>query len=59
MQSLGWPILHDTYYPQLLQPVKPDDYSKPLHLLAQKLEFTDPMTLQKRSFSSNTELSLD
>ena len=59
MQSLGWPILHDTYYPQLLQPVKPDDYSKPLHLLAQKLEFTDPVTLQKRSFSSNTELSLD
>lgn len=59
MQSLGWPILHDTYYPQLLQPVKPDDYSKPLHLLAQKLEFTDPMTQQKRSFSSNTELSLD
>ena len=58
MQSLGWPLLHDTYYPQLLQPVKPDDYSKPMQLLAQQLQFVDPMTQQIRSFSSNTELSL-
>ncbi|MFT4937233.1 MAG: tRNA pseudouridine32 synthase/23S rRNA pseudouridine746 synthase [Paraglaciecola sp.] len=58
MQSLGWPLLHDTYYPQL-QPSHPDDYSKPLQLLAQKLQFIDPMTQQPRSFSSNTELSLD
>jgi tRNA pseudouridine32 synthase/23S rRNA pseudouridine746 synthase len=59
MQSLGWPILHDTYYPQLLQPLKPDDFSKPLQLLAQKLEFTDPITQEKRSFFSDSELSLD
>lgn len=58
MQSLGWPLLHDTYYPQLLQPVKPDDYAKPLQLLAQQLQFIDPVTQQARSFSSNTELSL-
>lgn len=58
MQSLSWPLLNDTYYPQLLQPVKPDDYSKPLQLLAQQLEFIDPMTQQLRSFSSNTELGL-
>jgi tRNA pseudouridine32 synthase/23S rRNA pseudouridine746 synthase len=58
MQSLGWPLLYDTYYPQLLQPVRPDDYSKPLQLLAQQLQFTDPMTQQIRSFSSDTELSL-
>jgi len=62
MQSLGWPLLHDIYYPRLLAPVeraKPDDYSKPMQLLAQQLQFTDPVTQQIRSFSSNTELSLD
>jgi tRNA pseudouridine32 synthase/23S rRNA pseudouridine746 synthase len=58
MQSLGWPLLNDTYYPQL-QPNKPSDYSKPLQLLAQKLRFIDPVTQQARSFTSNTSLSLD
>jgi tRNA pseudouridine32 synthase/23S rRNA pseudouridine746 synthase len=58
MQSLGWPLLHDTYYPQLLEPPEPDDYSKPLQLLAQQLHFIDPVTQQARSFSSGTELSL-
>lgn len=58
MQSLGWPLLHDTYYPQL-QPSQPDDYSKPLQLLAQQLQFIDPVTKQPRRFSSNTALSLD
>ena len=58
MQSLGWPLLNDNYYPEL-QPNKPDDYSKPLQLLAQKLQFIDPMTQQVRCFSSYTELSLD
>lgn len=57
MQSLGWPLLNDNYYPEL-QPSKPDDFSKPLQLLAQKLQFTDPVTQQLRSFSSNTELKL-
>jgi tRNA pseudouridine32 synthase/23S rRNA pseudouridine746 synthase len=58
MQSLGWPLLHDNYYPEL-QPNKPDDYSKPLQLLAQKIQFIDPMTQQARCFSSHTQLSLD
>jgi tRNA pseudouridine32 synthase/23S rRNA pseudouridine746 synthase len=58
MQSLGWPLLNDTYYPNL-QPKKPDDYSKPLQLLAQKIQFTDPVTQQVRYFCSNTELGLD
>ncbi|MFT4732180.1 MAG: tRNA pseudouridine32 synthase/23S rRNA pseudouridine746 synthase [Gammaproteobacteria bacterium] len=58
MQSLGWPLLNDTYYPEL-QPSKPDDYSKPLQLLAQKLQFIDPVTDQVRRFSSNTELKLN
>ena len=58
MQSLGWPLLNDNYYPSL-QPKKPDDYSKPLQLLAQKIQFIDPVTQQTRCFFSNTELSLD
>ncbi|MFT4806768.1 MAG: tRNA pseudouridine32 synthase/23S rRNA pseudouridine746 synthase [Paraglaciecola sp.] len=58
MQSLGWPLLNDHYYPEL-QPNKPDDYSKPLQLLAQKLQFNDPMTQKPRCFSSPIQLSLD
>jgi tRNA pseudouridine32 synthase/23S rRNA pseudouridine746 synthase len=58
MQSLGWPLLNDNYYPEL-QPSKPDDFSKPLQLLAQKLAFTDPVTKQERRFLSGVELSLD
>ena len=58
MQGLGWPILHDTYYPRLLQSAKPDDYSKPMQLLARQLQFIDPVTQQTRSFSCATELSL-
>tara|TARA_R110000744_G_scaffold13901_5_gene40105 strand:+ start:4547 stop:5437 length:891 start_codon:yes stop_codon:yes gene_type:complete len=58
MQSIGWPLLHDTYYP-VLQPSQPDDFNKPLQLLAQQQEFIDPITHQLRHFSSNTELNLD
>ncbi|GAC21667.1 tRNA pseudouridine32 synthase [Paraglaciecola arctica BSs20135] len=57
MQSLGWPLLNDNYYPQL-QSNKQNDYSKPLQLLAQQLQFIDPITQQQRCFSSQTELSL-
>jgi tRNA pseudouridine32 synthase/23S rRNA pseudouridine746 synthase len=58
MQSIGLPLVNDNYYPKL-QSNKPDDYSKPLQLLAQKLQFIDPMTKLARSFSSNTELNLN
>ncbi|PKG98169.1 pseudouridine synthase [Paraglaciecola sp. MB-3u-78] len=58
MQSLGWPLLNDTYYPQL-QASKPDDYSQPLQLLAQQLQFIDPMTKQLRHFFSGNELRLN
>ena len=58
MQSIGLPLLNDTYYPTL-QLNKPDDYSKPLQLLAQQLQFIDPITKQDRRFISETELSLN
>jgi tRNA pseudouridine32 synthase/23S rRNA pseudouridine746 synthase len=58
MQSLGWPLLNDVFYPTLL-PRAADNYSRPLQLLAKELRFIDPVTQQSRVFSSNTELSLE
>ena len=55
MQSLGWPILNDRYYPEL-QKKAPDDYARPLQLLAKKLEFMDPVTQQPRVFDCGREL---
>jgi tRNA pseudouridine32 synthase/23S rRNA pseudouridine746 synthase len=57
MQSLGWPILNDKYYPQL-QPLSSDNYSSPLQLLATKLQFIDPVTQHPRRFSYDGNLSL-
>ncbi|MEX0962873.1 MAG: pseudouridine synthase [Pseudohongiellaceae bacterium] len=59
MQSLGWPILNDTYYPHLLGPQAHNEFDRPLQLLAQRLRFVDPVTKQPRSFSCGTELSLE
>jgi tRNA pseudouridine32 synthase/23S rRNA pseudouridine746 synthase len=58
MQALGWPILNDKYYPQL-QTLSADNYSAPLQLLAKKLTFIDPMTLEPRCFSYEGNLSLE
>jgi tRNA pseudouridine32 synthase/23S rRNA pseudouridine746 synthase len=57
MQSLGWPILNDKYYPQL-QPLSADNYLAPLQLLATKLQFIDPVTQHPRRFSYDGNLSL-
>ncbi|MER1996825.1 MAG: RluA family pseudouridine synthase [Arthrobacter sp.] len=56
MASLGIGILHDPFYP-VLQEQGPDDYSKPLQLLARSVEFTDPLT--KETVQYRSELSLD
>ncbi|WP_340680370.1 pseudouridine synthase [Paraglaciecola sp.] len=58
MQSLDWPLLNDNYYPTL-QASQPDDFNKPLQLLAQQLEFIDPISQELRRFNSNTFLNLD
>ncbi len=59
MQTLGWPILNDKYYPQL-QPQSADNYSAPpLQLLAKELQFIDPVTQQSRCFSSDSNLLLE
>jgi tRNA pseudouridine32 synthase / 23S rRNA pseudouridine746 synthase len=57
MQTLGWPILNDKYYPKL-QPLSEDDYSAPLQLLAKELKFIDPITQQPRCFRYEGSLSL-
>jgi len=58
MQTLGWPILNDKYYPQL-QPLSADDYSTPLQLQAKELQFIDPVTQQPRHFSYKSDLVLE
>lgn len=58
MQSLGWPILNDKYYPEL-QPLSADNYAKPLQLLAKELTFIDPLTQQERCFRCDENLSLE
>lgn len=58
MMALGWPLLHEKYYPEL-QPKVADIYSRPLQLLAKELRFIDPVTQQSRVFSCNTDLRLE
>ena len=57
MAALGAPILNDPFYPEVSEgPGTPDDYSKPLKLLAQGLSFIDPLSGEQRSFESRLSL---
>ena len=51
MASLGLPISGDPLYPAVID-VAPDDFSRPLRLLAHSMEFADPITGQRRNFVS-------
>jgi tRNA pseudouridine32 synthase/23S rRNA pseudouridine746 synthase len=51
MASLGIPIDGDPLYPNVID-VAADDFSTPLRLLAQRMEFTDPRTGEHREFVS-------
>jgi tRNA pseudouridine32 synthase/23S rRNA pseudouridine746 synthase len=53
--AMGMPILNDDYYP-VLRPEGPDDFTRPLQLLARSVEFTDPVTGQVRRFESRRRL---
>ncbi|WP_030192970.1 RluA family pseudouridine synthase [Streptomyces sp. NRRL S-87] len=55
MNALGVPILGDPVYPAVLDP-DPDDYRRPLQLLARTLEFTDPVTGLNHRFESSRTL---
>ncbi|MFE0641418.1 pseudouridine synthase [Streptomyces sp. NPDC058877] len=56
MNGLGLPILNDPIYPRV-RPDGPEDFSRPLHLLARTLEFTDPFTGGAVRFESRSTLS--
>ena len=51
MASLGIPIMGDPLYPNIID-VPADDFSTPLRLLAQRIEFDDPFTGFRREFIS-------
>ncbi|MEV0670752.1 pseudouridine synthase [Mycobacterium sp. NPDC050441] len=55
MASIGLPIIGDSLYPNVIE-VAPDDFDHPLQLLAQRLEFTDPITGEDREFVSARRL---
>ncbi|QCB98772.1 pseudouridine synthase [Arthrobacter sp. PAMC25564] len=56
MASLGLGIVNDSFYPELLDKA-PDDYSKPLQLLARGIRFVDPVSRQPVEYRSQLELS--
>ena len=61
MSALGLPIVGDRLYPDLLpapEPAAAPDYTQPLQLLARELGFTDPITGQRRCFTSRRHLLL-
>ncbi|MFC4505784.1 MULTISPECIES: RluA family pseudouridine synthase [Streptomyces] len=56
MNALGVPILGDPLYPEVAAPVAPDDFRRPLQLLARELEFTDPVTGAEHRLRSDRAL---
>ncbi|WP_354148303.1 RluA family pseudouridine synthase [Arthrobacter sp. 754] len=56
MASLGLGIVNDAFYPDLLDKA-PDDYTKPLQLLARGIRFVDPISNLPVEYRSRRELS--
>lgn len=56
MASLGLGIVNDAFYPDLLDKA-PDDYTKPLQLLARGIRFVDPISGKPVEYRSGLELS--
>ncbi|WP_031071290.1 pseudouridine synthase [Streptomyces sp. NRRL WC-3742] len=56
MSGLGLPILGDPVYPVVLPEPAPDDFRRPLQLLASSVEFTDPLTGRERYFETRRTL---
>jgi tRNA pseudouridine32 synthase/23S rRNA pseudouridine746 synthase len=55
MASLGIPVTGDPLYPNVVD-VPADDFSTPLRLLAQRIEFDDPYTGLRREFNTGRTL---
>lgn len=54
LAALGAPILNDPLYPALAD--APEDFARPLKLLARRLAFRDPISGEPRVFESRREL---
>lgn len=55
MSGLGFRIMNDRYYPELL-PKQTDDLDKPLQLIARRLQFVDPISGNRMEFKSERKL---
>lgn len=55
MSGLGFAIINDRYYPDLL-PAGEDDFDRPLQLLAETVRFRDPVTSKNMEFTSERRL---
>jgi tRNA pseudouridine32 synthase/23S rRNA pseudouridine746 synthase len=55
LAGLGIPIINDKLYPAMIHS-EPDDFSRPLKLLAKSLSFQDPITGQQLYFESGVKL---
>ena len=55
LASLGLPIYGDPLYPNVID-VAADDFSTQLQLLAQRIEFVDPLSGTRREFASSRRL---
>jgi len=56
LSGLGCPIINDRCYPVLLEK-KADDFSRPLKLLSQRIEFQDPLSGKGMIFETTRSLS--
>lgn len=58
LNALGTPIVNDRYYPARPSEPEPDDYTKPLQLVARRLAFVDPITKKPQCFVSSIMLQI-
>lgn len=57
LAALGAPICNDPFYPVAQPADAPDDYDRPLKLLARSLRFRDPLSGAEREFASRLRLA--
>lgn len=55
MSGLGFSIMNDRYYPELL-PKQEDDLDNPLQLIARRMKFLDPISGREMEFESERKL---
>jgi tRNA pseudouridine32 synthase/23S rRNA pseudouridine746 synthase len=55
LSGLGFPILNDRFYPELL-PEKKGNFAAPLQLLARKIRFRDPLSGRQVTYESERRL---